>query len=417
MVSVIIINNQLGVIILAKRTNGEGSWGKKTINGIEYVRYRKKYDGVGFKDFYGKKKKEVQDKIDEYEKSYKQIKTNLNQPETFSTYLNTWMHDIKFKSKTNPLSRRTMDETIHVFDSRIKGTCIENVQFGQLTQNLCERYIDELIEKKYSKASIDKALMLIRQCLKYAYNNDKIDEDVIKYFNSPSEKVVQTKKKEVAILSADDMEKLYDEAKRVSELGFSFGTPIGELVYRNNGYAIIFIMYTGLRISEFLELRWKDFNLDEGYVTVGRSVSRVHKLDDRTKREDIIKEPKTAKSNRLVPLCERALECVEYFKQINPTHSQEDLFATTTIGTRMGKDNLLRSLKTMLVRGKCSNTDCGLHSLRHSFGSYLLIEEGVDIAIVSALLGHAKVSTTYDIYIHVLDKQKIKAIQIFNKKK
>ena len=402
---------------MAKRTNGEGTWGKKTINGIEYVRYRKKYEGVGFKDFYGKKKKEVQDKVNAYEKGYKQIKTNLRQPKVLSELISEWMYEVKFKSKTNPLSRRTMDTDEGVFNTRIKGTCIENIQLGQLNQGVCEKYIDELIEKKYSKASIDRVLILIKQYLKYASNNNEVDESIIKHLASPSEKVVQTKKREISVLSAEDMEKLYNEAKRVSEQGFSFGTPIGELVYRNNGYAIIFIMYTGLRISEFLELRWKDFNLDEGYINIERTVSRVFKLDDRTQKENIIKEPKTLKGRRLIPLCDRALECVEYFNSINPSHSPEDLFATTTIGTRMSKDNLLRSLKTMLVRGKCSVTDCGLHSLRHSFGSYLLVDEGVDIAVVSALLGHAKVSTTYDIYIHVLDRQKLKAIQIFNKVK
>ena len=71
----------------------------------------------------------------------------------------------------------------------------------------------------------------------------------------------------------------------------------------------------------------------------------------------------------------------------------------------------------MLTRGKCSVSACGLHTLRHSFGSYLLLDEGIDIAIVSALLGHSKTSTTYDIYIHILEKQKMKAIKIFDNKK
>jgi len=401
---------------LAKRSNGEGTWGKKIIGGIEYFRFRKKYEGVGFKDFYGKKKKEVQDKIDAYESDYNKIKKDIFKPKTFSELLSDWMYEIKFKSKSRPLARKTIDETINVYNSRILNSCLKNVQIGQITPQVCDEYITEMIEREYSKASIDKALMLIRQYLTYAYSIKLTSNNLSIYFKSPSEKAVQTKKRESSILSAEDMEKLYFEAKRISEEGFTFGKKIGTRVYENNGYAIIFIMYTGLRVGEFLELRWKDFNIKEKYVVVSRSVSRVNKIGSSGK-EDVVKEPKTENGKRVIPLCDRALECVHFFDRINPTHCQEDLFAVSSVGTRMNKDNLRRSLNTMLVRSKCSIKECGLHTLRHSFGSYLLLEDGNDIAVVSSLLGHSKISTTYDIYIHVLDEQKIKNLKIFNQNK
>ncbi len=402
---------------MAKRANGEGTWGKKTIGGIEYFRYRKKYEGVGFKDFYGKKKKDVQDKITEYEKEYGKLKNEIMRPKSFSELLSDWMYNVKFESKSRPLARKTKDETINVFKSRIINSCLDKIQIGQINPNMADKYINEMIDNNYSKASIDKSLMLIKQYLTYAYNNNITNNNLAEYFKSPSEEAVQTKKKDTDILSPEDMEKLYFEAKRISEEGFTFGRKIGTRVYENNGYAIIFIMYTGLRVGEFLELRWKDFNIKEKYMTVSRSVSRVNKLDGSGEKEDIVKDPKTEKGKRIIPLCERALECVHYFDRVNPEHCQEDLFAVSSVGTRMNKDNLRRSLKTMLVRSKCSVTDCGLHALRHSFGSYLLIEDGNDIAIVSALLGHAKISTTYDIYIHILDEQKIKTVKLFNQNK
>lgn len=51
------------------------------------------------------------------------------------------------------------------------------------------------------------------------------------------------------------------------------------------------------------------------------------------------------------------------------------------------------------------------HTMRHTFASRLF-ENGTDIKRISNLLGHAKVSTTYDIYVHIMNKQKTaKAIQ------
>jgi len=48
------------------------------------------------------------------------------------------------------------------------------------------------------------------------------------------------------------------------------------------------------------------------------------------------------------------------------------------------------------------------HTLRHSFATYLL-EQGVDIAVVSKLMRHNQIDTTM-IYTHISDKLKKKAI-------
>jgi len=54
-----------------------------------------------------------------------------------------------------------------------------------------------------------------------------------------------------------------------------------------------------------------------------------------------------------------------------------------------------------------------LHILRHSFGS-TLIRKGVDISVVSRLMGHASQAITRAKYIHVLQEQQIEAIQLLN---
>lgn len=46
---------------------------------------------------------------------------------------------------------------------------------------------------------------------------------------------------------------------------------------------------------------------------------------------------------------------------------------------------------------------CGIHTLRHTFAG-MLFHKGVDVKIVSKLLGHSTVKITYDIYVHLFDK-------------
>ena len=50
---------------------------------------------------------------------------------------------------------------------------------------------------------------------------------------------------------------------------------------------------------------------------------------------------------------------------------------------------------------------CDIHSLRHLFAS-LLVNQGVDIVTVSGALGHSTVSTTSNIYCHMLQEAQAK---------
>lgn len=44
-----------------------------------------------------------------------------------------------------------------------------------------------------------------------------------------------------------------------------------------------------------------------------------------------------------------------------------------------------------------------LHDLRHTFASHLIVDLGLDVAQVSRMLGHARITITLDIYTHLFD--------------
>ena len=56
-----------------------------------------------------------------------------------------------------------------------------------------------------------------------------------------------------------------------------------------------------------------------------------------------------------------------------------------------------------------------LHRLRHQFASWM-IEENIDIKSLQAQLGHAKATTTLDIYSHIFERQKVKTASIAENK-
>lgn len=89
------------------------------------------------------------------------------------------------------------------------------------------------------------------------------------------------------------------------------------------------------------------------------------------------------------------------------------MFHTKT-GKQIQRRNVNRTLFNMLKSSGCECQNASPHDLRHTFGSEL-IRNGIDVKVVSELLGHKDIQTTYNIYIHILQSQKVDAIQVFNK--
>jgi integrase len=72
---------------------------------------------------------------------------------------------------------------------------------------------------------------------------------------------------------------------------------------------------------------------------------------------------------------------------------------TSGIGTPFEPRNLFRSFKALLHKAGLPNVR--FHDLRHSAAS-LLLAQGVPMRAVMELLGHSSISTTADIYSHVM---------------
>ena len=57
----------------------------------------------------------------------------------------------------------------------------------------------------------------------------------------------------------------------------------------------------------------------------------------------------------------------------------------------------------VVLRNAGMDDNHGIHVLRHTFAS-MLFSKGIDVKIVSQLLGHSTVKITYDTYVHLFEK-------------
>lgn len=164
------------------------------------------------------------------------------------------------------------------------------------------------------------------------------------------------------------------------------------LSFRN--LALLICLYSGLRIGEVCALTWGDLDLAAGEIHVRKTLQRIFLADgDEKEYALVISTPKTASSVRDIPLARNLAKMIRPLKKL----VRDDCFVASNapdpIEPRYLRDYFSRLLKTLgLPRLK-------FHALRHTFATRC-IESGCDYKTVSAILGHASLATTMDIYVH-----------------
>lgn len=272
---------------------------------------------------------------------------------------------------------------------------------SQLDSDIFQRYINDLVSNGYSRATIIKTYNTINNCLKMAVIKNDIKFNPLTLVSIPSESQVATKTKDIECLTEQDVNKILELAKNT------------DIIYGDKNsyiYEVIFLIYTGLRIGEACALKWKDIDLKNKKLTVTSSVSIVQVDDGEKKTKEVISTPKTNKGKRTVYLTQQAVNALNKIREKNNQYLKpEDRVFITAVGTPLNRRNLRRSLNSIQKQVNTSIQNSGLHVLRHTFAT-LAIAKKIDLKTIAQMLGHAKVSTTYNIYVHFIENNAIKEL-------
>ena len=123
---------------------------------------------------------------------------------------------------------------------------------------------------------------------------------------------------------------------------------------------------------------------------------------------------KTKSGMRVIPLTKKAEKALINMKKKNG--SQSDYLITTKRQKQITPGNLNKTLHRILHNANIleESKSCGVHTLRHTFAT-MFFENGCQTKVVSELLGHSSTKITENIYIHIIQKQKVKAIDGIDK--
>lgn len=178
---------------------------------------------------------------------------------------------------------------------------------------------------------------------------------------------------------------------------------------------IIFDLMSGLRRGELLGLRWQDADLDKHTVSIRQTSNYL------PGKGVYVDTPKTASSARPLLLSTAAIMILLEYKDWQDAQrdrlgdaweDQDGRIFTTATGAPIPPDSVTQWFRKFIARSGMPKVT--IHSLRHTYAS-LMIADGVPLVVVSHQLGHAKTSTTANIYTHIIASAQAKAVQTFDR--
>ena len=158
-------------------------------------------------------------------------------------------------------------------------------------------------------------------------------------------------------------------------------------------WCINLIAKTGLRFSEALGLTPKDFDFNKLTIKVNKTWNY--------KEGGGFDLTKNKTSNREITV---DLKTMAQFKHLMKDLPEDEPIFVTDTTTRSKYKKVYNSTLNNVLDKYCKKagvTEITVHGLRHTHASLLLLQ-GVSIPSVSKRLGHANVSTTQEVYLHVV---------------
>lgn len=149
-------------------------------------------------------------------------------------------------------------------------------------------------------------------------------------------------------------------------------------------YAFEVLYWCGIREGELLALTPADFDLDKGLLSITKSYQRL-------KGRDVITDPKTPKSIRVIQMPQFLTdEIMDYLKSLYKVQPDQRIFEVTKSYLHHEMDRGAKEAGVKRIR---------IHDLRHSHVS-LLIEMGFSALAIADRVGHESVDITYK-YAHL----------------
>jgi integrase len=299
---------------------------------------------------------------------------------TIAEYLERWLKDYAWPN----LAPRTAEGYEHIIRRHLIPS-LGNMPLTQLKPEHLQRYYSEKLsggrcdgKGGLSPKTVRHHHVTLHDALEHAVKMGLLNRNVADAVSLP-----RCQRSQWQTLSELDISTFLEAAKK---------TPYYVLFYQ--------ALFTGMRRSELLALRWSDVDLLLCQAHVTRSLHHLRS------GETVIRSPKSAKSRRMVALSPSAALIFQEHKDKQEAQrallgiplKEDGLVFSDLEGKPLLPDTVTHAWIKLVRRTGLKGIR--LHDARHTHAS-LLLKQGVHPKIVQERLGHASIQITLDTYSHV----------------
>ncbi|QRG66008.1 tyrosine-type recombinase/integrase [Brevibacillus choshinensis] len=262
------------------------------------------------------------------------------------------------------LSSRTIENylgNLQEFHDYCVGKSILNVT--DVTQNTIKEYLLYCQrEKKNNITTSNSKLHVLKIFFNYLQEIEVITEK-----ENPTKRMKYGKEEiKIEVFQDSHIKKMLGYYQRIKQREKSF--------YAYRDYTIIvFLLGTGVRLGELVNLRWSDINMVSGTITVWGKKRQQSSIPITDK---LMKE-----------LCEYKVFCQQVFGRVS------DYVFTTTENEKLSENALKFIFKRLKTIMNFTDVRLSTHTFRHSFAHRMLMN-GCDVFTLQKMLRHNNIAMT-----------------------
>ena len=369
-----------------RRANGEGNIRKRK-DGRWEGRYTAGYDQDGkriIRNVLGRTQAEVESKLSVAITESQQLDVSRSGEYTVAEWLRVWF-ELYAKPNIRPSTasyyRRAMEEYTIPWIGTIKLNKLTSREIQKLYKDLLEN--GRLRKKQRKHPGLSGSTVRGVHIMLHSALDRAVKERLL--IRNPADGCVVPKvqHQEMKTLQPENLKAYLDAAER------------------RNALAMFYLeLVSGIRKGELVALRWENLDVEKRTISVSKQAVK----DEAGSL--VVARPKTENSIRQISIPQEAVELLMKEHAKHPTNPW--LFPSSRTGTMYHPDSIATLHQRILK-------DVGLehlrfHDLRHTFAT-LALQNGVDIKIVSAMLGHYDAGFTLRTYTHTTRQKQDEAAQ------
>lgn len=316
---------------------------------------------------------------------------------TVKDWFDRWLNDTK--------KSRLKVKTYERYESHIKLNIIPyigDIPLEDIDLSKLDWLLNQLLEQggQEQRGIAPRSVNAVRNILRAAFAAAKSRKIILENPAIDLEPV-REEKASFPVLTHDQAKKLIREALTSS---------------KHTWIIIVMALASGMRIGELFGLQWRDIDLNKKQLCINHTVVT-------TKNGVLIQRSgKNNYAKRVIPLPDYAIHAIRRYRQwvdaaskrYGYKYATSEWFLSNPEGTPRSPNSFTTHEFKPLVKSVGIPEEFRVHDLRHTHATWLL-ENDVNIKVVSERLGHASVRITLETYSHVLKTMQDKAVDTLNK--